>query len=179
VERLYRRERDLMDANAKLETLSQRDPLTTLYNRRHLMERLEGELARVRRGQTLTVVMIDLDGFKRVNDSHGHIAGDALLQALAQALASATRTTDVLGRYGGDEFVVLLPGTTGEAARTAAQRLVDAVRQVGQEFSREHPVTASVGLSEADAGDDARGSIQRADERAYLAKKRGGDRVEA
>ena len=177
VERIYRRETDLLEANAQLEALSQRDALTGLFNRRHLHERLEAELARVRRGRTLSVVMIDLDGFKRVNDTHGHIAGDALLQSLAQALAEATRTTDVLGRYGGDEFVMLLPDTTGEAARVAAQRLVDAVRQVGQDFSQKHPVTASVGLTEAEARDDARTAIQRADERAYVAKKLGGDRV--
>src|SRR5690606_35897552 len=100
-------------------------PLTQLYNRRHLMERLESELARVRRGKPLAVVMVDLDRFKRVNDDTGHQRGDSLLQDLARGLARAVREADVVGRYGGDEFVVILPDTSPADAEIAAARVVD------------------------------------------------------
>ena len=177
VSRIRTREAELLAANTKLEELSLRDPLTQLFNRRHLMARLEDELARVRRGAALAVVMIDLDRFKRVNDLRGHQAGDEVLRQIAHALASATREVDVPGRYGGDEFVVLLPDTDSVAAMPVARRLAEAVRAVGAAFDAEQPVTASVGVATARTTDEARGLIQRADENAYRAKKSGGDRV--
>lgn len=177
VRAVRRNEHALMEANVRLEELSQRDPLTQLYNRRHLMARLEAELARLRRGHPLAAVMIDLDGFKRVNDSAGHLRGDQLLQDLAAALQGATRETDVAGRYGGDEFVVILPDTTAEQARAAAQRLTTAIEEVGLCFDRERPVTASVGVAVAVETDDARGLLKRADVSAYSAKQSGGNRV--
>jgi diguanylate cyclase (GGDEF)-like protein len=171
------RQAELERANQKLQELSLRDPLTQLYNRRYLMERLESELARVRRGRMLAVVMVDLDRFKRVNDDTGHARGDALLQELAQALARSVRETDVAGRYGGDEFVVILPDTDEAQAAKAAARLVEGIRAVGTRFDPERPVTASVGLAVARADDDARGLLQRADRASYSAKSDGGDRV--
>jgi diguanylate cyclase len=172
-----RREQELLAVNAKLQELSLRDPLTQLYNRRHLMERLEAELARVRRGRPLAVVMVDLDRFKRVNDETGHQRGDTLLQDLARALGRSVRETDVVGRYGGDEFVVILPDTEGDQATVAAQRVVEGIREVGVRFDPERPVTASVGLAIARPEDDPRGLLQRADRASYVAKADGGDRV--
>ena len=166
----------LLLANEKLERLSERDPLTQVYNRRYVMERLGSELARRRRGKPLAVVMIDLDRFKRVNDEEGHQRGDQLLTDLAGALSRSVRETDVVGRYGGDEFVVLLPDTDPEQASVVAGRIVSGVREVGQRFDHERPVTASVGLAVARLDDDARELIQRADRAAYRAKGDGGDR---
>ncbi|MCA9608502.1 MAG: GGDEF domain-containing protein, partial [Myxococcales bacterium] len=102
--RIREREAELRALAGRLEALSQRDPLTHLFNRRYLMQRLETELARVRRGSPMAVLMIDLDKFKRVNDEQGHQMGDEILVAIAAALAEATREVDVPGRYGGDEF---------------------------------------------------------------------------
>lgn len=177
VTRARQREKELRELASRLEELSSRDPLTQLYNRRHLMARLDEELARVRRGRPLAVLMVDLDKFKRVNDQQGHQRGDEVLVAIAEALAGTTREVDVPGRYGGDEFVVLLPDTPPGAAELAGERLVTAVRSVGLSFDAEEPVTASVGLSHARPGDEARGLIQRADALAYRAKEGGGDRL--
>lgn len=177
VTRIRQRETQLRALAARLEYLSLRDPLTKIFNRRHLMARLDVELARVRRGRQLAVIMIDLDRFKRVNDESGHHKGDEMLEAIAAALADATREVDVPGRYGGDEFVVLLPDTPPPSAVEVAHRLVEAVREVGEGFDAEHPVTASVGLAFAREDDEARALIQRADRHSYAAKKAGGDRL--
>lgn len=176
VTRIREREEELRSLAARLEALSQRDPLTQLFNRRYLMQRLDVELARVRRGSALAVLMIDLDKFKRVNDERGHQMGDEILVAIAASLAEATREVDVPGRYGGDEFVVLLPDTDPASARQVAERLVTFVRAVGVRYDAEEPVTASVGLAIAHADDEARALVQRADQHAYRAKQAGGDR---
>ena len=172
-----RREDELVAANRKLQELSLRDPLTQLYNRRFLMERIEAEIARVRRGKALAVLMVDLDRFKRVNDETGHQRGDVLLQELSRALDGSVRETDVVGRYGGDEFVVVLSDTTAEEAEIVAARVVRGIREVGVGFDPERPVTASVGLAIARPDDDPRGLLQRADRASYAAKGRGGDGV--
>lgn len=105
-----------------------RDPLTGAYNRRFLEEFLAREIPRARRrGTSLSVLVLDLDGFKAFNDSHGHLAGDRMLAEVAFCLAAALRESDVLARYGGDEFVVVLPGSPGETARRVARELMRAV----------------------------------------------------
>ncbi len=172
-----RRAAALVEANRKLEELSQRDPLTGLFNRRHLMHRLDEELARRRRGHPLVAVMIDLDRFKRVNDEAGHAQGDVLLAKIGEALAKSVRATDVVGRYGGDEFVVLLPDTDAEQAKIVAQRMVLGVREVGLAFDAKRGVTASVGMAVATPEDDARALLSRADDAAYAAKSHQGDCV--
>lgn len=177
VDEVRKREAELLRANAQLEALSQRDPLTQIFNRRCLLARLENELARVARGHPLAVVMIDLDGFKRVNDERGHLQGDLVLQELGAVLGRATRAVDTASRYGGDEFVVLLPDTTPESARAVAERLVAEIREVGTRFDAAHPVTASAGVAIARPGDTLAGVLRRADENAYRAKQSGGDRV--
>jgi len=160
-----------------LEDLSRRDPLTQLSNRRHLLERIDIELARVRRGHELAMLMIDLDGFKQINDAHGHLKGDELLCAMADGLRQATRETDVVARYGGDEFAVLLPDTDSARSNAVAERLVTALREIGTTFDAEHAVTASIGLALAHGDDEAGDLLRRADENGYEAKRAGGDRL--
>lgn len=172
VSKVREREEELIHVNSQLAELSLRDPLTQLYNRRHLLACLERELARARRGHALALVMLDLDGFKRVNDERGHLEGDEVLRSIGSALEKSVRVTDVLGRYGGDEFAVLLPDTDAESAQRVAERLVTSVREVGSE----NRVTASVGIAVASPNDDARALQARADEAAYRAKQKGGDR---
>jgi len=176
---LDRREEQLVDANARLEELSQHDPLTELCNRRYLFDRVSAELARMRRGHPLTVVMLDLDRFKRVNDTLGHQRGDALLHAVGAALVSNTRVTDVVGRYGGDEFLLVLTDTDAEQARIVAERVVVSVRETGLRFDASCAVTASLGVASAEAGDTVGSLLHRADENAYKAKHAGGDRFVA
>ncbi len=179
VRALERREAALVLANERLEQLSQLDPLTNLYNRRHLFARIEAELARVRRGRPMAVVMIDLDRFKAVNDTLGHLRGDVLLKEIAGELAATTRATDVAGRYGGDEFVLVLPDTVPEQARSVAERVAQSVRDAARRFDATRPVTASVGIAVASPGDTVAALLRRADENAYKAKQDGGDRVVA
>jgi diguanylate cyclase (GGDEF)-like protein len=177
VHALRRHEADLTAANARLEDLSHRDALTGLYNRRFLFDSMERELARVRRGKPLAVLMLDLDGFKHVNDEQGHLRGDLLLDEIGKALAASTRIIDVAARYGGDEFVLLLPDTDAPSAELVAKRVTDAVKDVGTRFDAARPVTASVGVAVAHPDDSPASLIRRADESAYAAKKGGGDRV--
>lgn len=174
---LEENEASLRDANRRLEELSRRDPLTGLFNRRHVMERLEADLLRVRRGKALAVVMLDLDRFKRINDETGHERGDALLKAIARAVESAVRQIDVVGRYGGDELVVLLPDTDEGAAALVATRIVERVRATGEAFDPARPVTASAGVATATGMDGPLDVLRRADEAAYAAKAAGGDRL--
>jgi len=104
------------------------DPLTGVYNRRFLEEFLGREIIRARRGhQPLSILLLDLDGFKAFNDQHGHLAGDQTLAAVALALRDAVRATDIVARFGGDEFVVVLPNTPGESARRIARDLAQTV----------------------------------------------------
>jgi diguanylate cyclase (GGDEF)-like protein len=171
------RETQLVRANALLEELSQRDPLTQLFNRRHLLQRIEEELAWVRRGRPMAVAMLDLDRFKRVNDERGHLQGDAMLRDLADALKASSRATDVPGRFGGDEFLVLLPDTSPEQAEVVADRLRKAVGEVGLQLGDELAVTASIGLAFGLVTDSPADLIRRADLNTYHAKQGGGDRV--
>ncbi len=107
---------------------ARRDPLTGLYNRRFLEDFLTRELPRARRRQQpFSILVLDLDGFKAYNDEHGHLEGDRLLRRVATALAGAVRSNDIIARYGGDEFVVVLPNTPGEPARRVARELLRAV----------------------------------------------------
>jgi diguanylate cyclase (GGDEF)-like protein len=172
---LRRRERQLRFANARLEQLSRRDPLTQLYNRRFFVGRVEEELVRVHRGHSMAILMMDLDGFKHVNDEQGHIAGDVLLKKIAQRILGAMRIVDVVGRFGGDEFVVLLPDTDAAQAEIVAERVVRTVREVGTEADPRRPVTVSVGVAVAREDDDVTLVLNQADEAAYAAKQDGGD----
>jgi diguanylate cyclase (GGDEF)-like protein len=168
----------LQAANARLRDLSQQDELTGLYNRRYVIARMEDELARRKRKlEPMTVAMVDLDGFKRVNDEEGHEAGDAVLRAVAQALLRATRRADVVARYGGDEFLVLLPNTDLDGARSVGARILDLSRAAAREVCPVIPVSASIGITAVQQDDGPAEIVRRVDERLYAAKRAGGDRI--
>lgn len=163
------------------------DALTGWNNRRYLAVRLGEELARARRDQTrLVCLMLDVDHFKRVNDTYGHAAGDAVLRELAQRIDSQVRASDVAARYGGEEFVVLLPDTNVEAAQCLAERIRGEIAgsPIGLPCGESIRITASIGIAEvaplrADTDLKTLGDslIARADVALYAAKSAGRDRV--
>lgn len=162
--------------NEELETLARRDPLTGLANRRAFMEWLEKQFAYARsEGLDLRCVMLDIDHFKRINDTHGHATGDEVIRRLAELLSSAVQDTDAACRYGGEEFCVVLPDATKEEAGDVAERLCRQARSPG--FSRV-PVTASFGVSSIRSGcDTIEQLLDEADQALYASKETGRDRV--
>lgn len=165
----------------QLEDLASTDELTGLYNRRRFLRIAEGELARLRKGHQIGLALIDLDHFKRINDVHGHAAGDRVLQTFAAIARACLRDGDVLARYGGEEFVLLLPDTDAEQFGICCERLREAFASA-QPVDPGIPVgqlSLSVGLTLLNAGDDLDASLQRADEALYRAKRGGRNRCEA
>jgi len=170
----------LEERTADLRHLALHDPLTHLPNRRSLIESGERALARSRRaGTTIAALFIDLDGFKNVNDTLGHTAGDDLLCEIATGLRRAAGETNIVGRIGGDEFVVLCEGWTSDAGPLlVAKRLLDAVHAAGEEFASRndiagmHPVTASVGIAHG-MPRSALELVREADAAMYRAKSLG------
>lgn len=168
----------LRKANARLRHMSRTDHLTGLYNRAALDGLLTREIDRSGRyGRPLAVMIIDLDHFKAVNDRLGHLTGDRVLVELAGILKGATRKADAVGRWGGEEFLVLCPETTVAQALVVAERVCEAVRTHG--FATGWCHTVSVGVSALRTGDSLDGLLQRADTALYRAKHEGRDRAHA
>lgn len=171
-----RAEEALRESEERYRTLSLTDSLTGLFNTRHLRERLPAEIERgVRYGRPLSVMVLDCDRFKAINDQYGHLEGDQVLQALAAVIRSGLRRTDSAYRYGGEEFVVLLPETELTAARVLAERLrltfaAQAIRTAAGEEMR---CTVSIGVADYHQGDNETTLIRRADAATYAAKERG------
>jgi diguanylate cyclase (GGDEF)-like protein len=156
------------------------DPLTEVYCRDFGHKRLEEALALGSRNDHETsLVMLDVDHFKALNDTHGHAAGDVALRAIARAISDACRSTDVVSRYGGEEFAIALPSTSEAGARTIAERVLCAIRQLEIRFDgRQLPVTASAGVTVAAPGElRADDLLRRADLALYRAKAAGRDCV--
>ena len=166
----------------ELVNLAERDALTGLYNRRQFMRLAEMELVRAdRMPRGTSLLMVDLDFFKKVNDEHGHPAGDSVLQQVAGILLSSVRATDLVGRMGGEEFIVLLPHTTPDQAIHVAEKLRVALRAHPLKIERlELPVTASFGVTGVTDAQKAplQALYTAADQALYAAKHHGRDRVE-
>lgn len=167
--------------NKELEELSITDALTNAFNRRYFMEQLKREVKRASRyGPTVSLLMVDIDHFKRVNDTYGHQVGDEVLTGVARALSQNIRETDVLGRYGGEEFSIMLPSTDTPGALVLAERLRKIISQTSFEFKgRPLSVSASLGVStwNADLKDNFEELIRLADAALYRAKEQGRNRV--
>ncbi|UPQ84627.1 GGDEF domain-containing protein [Pseudomonas knackmussii] len=170
----------LQAANKELQRLSSTDRLTGLFNRGHWEEMLRQEYARHRRyDRNAALVMFDIDHFKRINDSYGHQAGDAVIQATAELIRQSTRDADIAGRYGGEEFVVLLPDTDNGGAVTFAERLRRSIEahEVAYEAQR---IRFTVSLGIADLSQPTSGYaqlIERADNALYKSKSGGRNQV--
>jgi diguanylate cyclase len=164
-----------------LRTQSIRDPLTGLFNRRYMEESLEREFRRaLRKRSPLAVLMVDLDHFKRFNDSHGHEAGDAVLRELAKVFQALLRAEDIVSRYGGEEFTLILPETDLEAARECATRLQMASRGIQVQHYGESldGIRLSIGVAcYPQSGATAEAVLRAADSALYRAKERGRDQV--
>ncbi|MGP1609449.1 MAG: diguanylate cyclase, partial [Burkholderiales bacterium] len=166
---------------SELRRLATTDPLTGLGNRAHFIDRAEAELRRADRfNRDLAVLMVDIDFFKKINDKHGHAAGDEALRVFSRLLGKETRAVDLLGRIGGEEFAVLLPETGIGAALQIAERLRAAVEQAGFVFHHSEPIrfTISIGASLLQAGDNLDSILARADGALYRAKHAGRNRIE-
>jgi diguanylate cyclase (GGDEF)-like protein len=168
----------LRERNEELERISRTDPLTSLPNRRHLEQHLEAAASAARRhDHHVAVLLVDVDRFKGVNDAYGHAHGDQVLFEVARRLLVAMRAEDLVGRWGGEEFLAVLPHTDGAGARVVAERLRAEVASspVLLADGRAVPVTVSVGCSTGTTGADV---LRAADEALYAAKDRGRNRVE-
>lgn len=176
VTRRRRAEEALRESEERYRRLSLTDSLTGLYNSRHMHERLHAELGRAHRYQRpFSLLVLDCDDFKGINDNFGHLEGDKVLQMLAGVIGHCLRSTDNAFRFGGEEFVVMLPEADGEAACKLAERLCsgfageETVAASGQSIR----CTISIGVAELVAGDNENSLIRRADEACYRAKQLG------
>ncbi|THB68404.1 MAG: sensor domain-containing diguanylate cyclase [Gammaproteobacteria bacterium] len=170
----------LKEAMGRLEEMSIRDGLTGIYNRRHLENQLASEFDRVRRyGGILSIILFDLDHFKNINDTYGHLAGDEVLKSISSRLEAVLRNSDIAGRYGGEEFTVILPNTDAEGAAILAERLRKEVEESeiiydGQKI----PVTISVGVTLlSDNIENHEMLLNQADTALYYCKENGRNQV--
>ncbi len=169
----------LEEKSAELEVLATTDNLTGIANRTKLQHALTQEISRIRRYATesLCVVLIDVDRFKRINDLYGHLEGDRVLKQLARLLEENTRETDLAGRWGGEEFMLLLPLTPLEHATRFSERLRKTIAETA--FKVQDPITVSLGVAQYQPDESLEHLFQRADEALYRAKEGGRNRVEA
>lgn len=175
---LARRNDALVRLNLRLEEMATTDALTGVLNRRRFYELLDDELQRAARyDERFSLIMLDIDHFKRVNDTFGHAVGDAVLKSLAGVVQVALRANDSLSRWGGEEFVVLAPETGREEALRLAERLRERVSD--EAFPAAGTVTVSLGVAEHRHGESGDALLNRVDEALYRAKENGRDRCEA
>ena len=172
--------RKLKEANQKLREMAIRDPLTGLYNRRYFQERFQEEMSRAKRyRQPLTVVLADIDHFKRINDTYGHLFGDEVLKEVARVFRERIRKSDLVARYGGEEFVFLLPNTHARAGAAFAERIRREVENLEIKFMDQViKVTISLGVATLVSFEVSEPEfLNMADKALYLSKERGRNRV--
>ena len=174
----------LIHAQDDLQSAALHDSLTGLWNRGAILDLLRREVCRRQRtGDALGVMMVDIDYFKKINDTHGHLIGDAVLQEVTRRLAADVRPYDVVGRYGGEEFLIVFPGCNMPDLVVGAERLRHCIADQPIETSvGQIPVTLSLGLASVEQGENeilgCESFLQRADAALYVAKARGRNRVE-
>lgn len=176
-ETLSEKIRQLEEANATISNLAATDELTGLYNRRYFNENVTKSLGSAKRHKTpLSLVMVDIDKFKVVNDTHGHSVGDQVLKMFSDILRGFARAGDVSARWGGEEFIILLTQTSRQGAAAMAERMRGDV-EFESLRATSIPVTISLGVVELEEGEDTEALIKRADQALYRAKNEGRNRV--
>lgn len=180
-QRIIELQNQLRSAKEKHLVLSRTDGLTGILNRRALYESLEKEILRSGREKTpLSIIMMDIDFFKKINDTYGHNAGDAVLKEFARRILAELRPYDTFGRYGGEEFIVLLPGAFMYEVLAVSERIRGAIRNKPFDITPSGiQVTSSFGVAEFDFKENSDALINRADQALYKAKKNGRDRIES
>jgi diguanylate cyclase (GGDEF)-like protein len=167
---------ELEKKNSELNELTMRDSMTNLLNHKNSLRRLKEEVDRAKRiSYPLSVAMIDLDNFKQINDNYGHQTGDEVLLQVAKILAENCRYTDTVGRYGGEEFIIIMPDTNSGDAALLMQRVQSCIE--GTAFKEGIHITLSCGISELH-GENVHGILKSSDVMLYEAKKKGKNRVE-
>ncbi|MHA6298688.1 GGDEF domain-containing protein [Devosia sp. CAU 1758] len=170
---------NLENANIAVTELARRDSLTGLYNRRYVWETLAHEEARAQQlGESFSILLVDIDRFKVINDTFGHVTGDIVLKDVATEIQSAIDEHDFCGRYGGEEFLVLLRGRQSSAAVSCAEHIRSVIAELGfGHVDGPQQVTASIGLAYYEGGETFTETFKRADQALYLAKGSGRNRV--
>jgi diguanylate cyclase (GGDEF)-like protein len=171
---------ELRKSEQRFRELSIRDDLTGLHNQRHYFKQLKAEIERTNRyGQPLSLLILDLDNFKKYNDTFGHIAGDEILEKAGEILRQSLRITDSAYRYGGEEFAVLLPETTGLEALHFAERIRRTFENIDLTLQKEQniSVTVSIGVAQYESGEELNAFIKRTDNNMYAAKNEGKNRI--
>lgn len=170
----------VVSAQRKLRVMATTDPLTQLLNRRQMKFLLELEIERFRRSESpVGLLLLDVDHFKQINDTHGHEAGDKVLEALAGLLREQLRAQDLVARWGGEEFLVAMPNSDSEATQRAAERIRTATQSLdwGKIITSENPVTLSIGATQLRTDDEVSQLISRADKALYQCKNQGRNQV--
>ena len=177
--KLYKRGTELSEAYRRIEELAELDELTGSFNRRCIMRMLDDEIARAHRGHMpCAIALIDLDWFKRINDAYGHPTGDEVLRAFAITVFANIRTIDRFGRYGGEEFLLVLPDTPGDEAARILDRLRAIIADLDwSAFSPGMRVTISAGVATLNPNETPDTFLARADSALYAAKARGRNRI--
>jgi len=179
--RLSDSNRHLREANLHIEQIALHDELTGAYNRRYLIATLERETSRAQRlGAQLSVCLLDIDNFKHINDQWGHAAGDAVLRHFVTVATAGLRGADLFGRYGGEEFLLILPDTDARGATVSAERIrEDIARTVFPQTPPDYRITVTAGIAARVRGEQASALLKRADEGLYQGKEAGRNRVVA
>ena len=173
-------EKRLSDAYRRMEVLSRTDPLTSLANRRALLESINYEKFRIERSHdTFSIIICDIDNYKDVNDTYGHNAGDFVLKEVSRLVEQTLRKQDLVGRWGGDEFLMILPQTAVKGGRILAENIRKKISDTKFEYREYHiHVSMSFGVAEFDAGSSLHECIKNADEALYRAKEKGKNTVQ-